>query len=261
MSVPAAAVLFPDGPTDGPPLASSTGTAIRDTAEAATGHALRELVERDTVAVWWYNRLVPHRLPASRSMAALPPDVATHLDERPRLVWHLLLDTDLPAAVIVAVSCEADGRAVALGAAAAETVDAAILASTLEMLQIETSLIQMRMAAEAGAIEPPPLLLWSNGTDALASPVLHGTDARPPAGPPPGDTDALLAALRAADIDVVAVDITRPEIPIPVVKIVSPVLRDWGPRFAPGRLTELPVSLGLREAPLAEGDLAEPFPL
>lgn len=261
VAVPASVILFPDAETAGPPLASSTGTAIRDTTAGATRHALLELTERDAVAAWWYNRIVPHRLPAKTSVAQLSPELGSYLAERERLVWHLVLDTDLPVAVVVAVSCRADGTRPALGAAAAPSLTVAVGASTLEMMQVEVSLEQMRAAAEAGVIEPPPLLAWSERTDALRLAMLHGTTERPPAGPPPADADALVAAMTAAGIDVVAVDLTRPEIGIPVVRVVSPHLRDWGPRFAPGRLFELPVALGLRTAPLTEPELNEPFVL
>ena len=48
---------------------------------------------------------------------------------------------------------------------------------------------------------------------------------------------------------------TRNGIGVPTVKALSPVLRDWQPRFGPGRLYDLPVTLGLKSAPLAERDL------
>jgi len=55
-------------------------------------------------------------------------------------------------------------------------------------------------------------------------------------------------------------DQTRPEIGLPVVKVIVPGLRHFWTRFAPGRLYDAPVRLGWLERPLAETDL-NPIPM
>jgi ribosomal protein S12 methylthiotransferase accessory factor len=56
-------------------------------------------------------------------------------------------------------------------------------------------------------------------------------------------------------LDFLVLDQTRPDIEVPVVRVIVPGLRHFYRRFAPGRLYDVPVKLGLRERPLSEGDL------
>lgn len=250
--LPATAVLLDEDRRLGlgSPFTSSTGTAARADLAGATRHAVMERVERDAVAIWWYNRLPAPRLAENAARSALPEALAGWLGERRRVTWHLLMPHDLPATTVVALSARADGTRPAIGAAASLDPARAVLSATLEMLQGEIALAQMRAAAPDPA---PPLLAWSETTNALAAPELRGEGFAPL---PAASTDeALLAAFDAAGIDVYLADLTRPELGLPVVRAVSPQLRDWLPRFAPGRLYDVPIALGLRAAPTAEAAL------
>jgi oxazoline/thiazoline synthase len=59
-------------------------------------------------------------------------------------------------------------------------------------------------------------------------------------------------------LDFLVLDQTRPDIGVPVVRVIVPGLRHFYRRFAPGRLYDVPVKLGLRDRPLAEDEL-NPF--
>ncbi len=256
----ALAALFGEDARRGLPniFSTSTGTAVRDSHEAAARHAILELVERDAVAIWWYNRLPAPRLDPRFTAAALPGNLSAWLTGRRRHTWHLLIPTDLPAAAVVALSARADGSHPAIGAAAAVDPADAVRAATLEMLQGEISLITMAAAQrEPDPPPPPPLYAWSRATDAFAAPNLAGAGIAP--APEPGSFAALEAHFAANGITILTVDLTRSELGVPVVKALSPQLRDWLPRFGPGRLYDVPVALGLRAAPLAEADL-NPIP-
>jgi len=54
---------------------------------------------------------------------------------------------------------------------------------------------------------------------------------------------------------VLAVDQTREDVGLPVVRVVVPGMRLFRARFAPGRLYDVPVALGWRREPAAETDL------
>jgi ribosomal protein S12 methylthiotransferase accessory factor len=61
-------------------------------------------------------------------------------------------------------------------------------------------------------------------------------------------------------LEVLVLDQTRPDIGVPVVRVVVPGLRHIRPRLAPGRLYDVPVSLGWRSTPLQETALNDlPF--
>ena len=63
---------------------------------------------------------------------------------------------------------------------------------------------------------------------------------------------------RKHGLDFLVLDQTRPDIEVPVVRVIVPGLRHFYPRFAPGRLYDVPVMLGLRDGPLSEEQL-NPF--
>ena len=56
-------------------------------------------------------------------------------------------------------------------------------------------------------------------------------------------------------LDFLVLDQTRPDIEVPVVRVIVPGLRHFYRRFAPGRLYDVPVKLGWRERPLSENEL------
>jgi ribosomal protein S12 methylthiotransferase accessory factor len=74
------------------------------------------------------------------------------------------------------------------------------------------------------------------------------------------DCDSIRAIARRAGLDILVLDMTRPDIGMPVVKVIVPGLRHFWPRFAPGRLFDVPVRLGRLAAPTAYEDL-NPVPL
>ena len=58
-----------------------------------------------------------------------------------------------------------------------------------------------------------------------------------------------------AGLEVLALDQTRPEVGLPVAKVIVPGSRHFWARFAPGRLYDVPVRMGWLDAPRAEADL------
>src|SRR5262249_46389929 len=70
--------------------------------------------------------------------------------------------------------------------------------------------------------------------------------------------EQVLACVKLASrhgLDVLVLDQTRPDIEVPVARVIVPGLRHYYRRFAPGRLYEVPVRLGLRKRPLREAEL------
>jgi oxazoline/thiazoline synthase len=66
--------------------------------------------------------------------------------------------------------------------------------------------------------------------------------------------------VETAGMEVLLLDQTRPSVGVPVVRMVVPGLRSMRPRFAPGRLLDVPVGLGrLSSAP--RPDALNPVPL
>jgi ribosomal protein S12 methylthiotransferase accessory factor len=61
-------------------------------------------------------------------------------------------------------------------------------------------------------------------------------------------------------LDFMVLDQTRADIEVPVVRVVVPGMRHFYKRFAPGRLYDVPVKLGLRDWPVPEDELNQIHP-
>ena len=74
------------------------------------------------------------------------------------------------------------------------------------------------------------------------------------------DVRACQALVERAGMEMLVLDQTRPEVGLPVAKVVVPGLRHFWARFAPGRLYDVPVGLGWLPRVLAEEEL-NPIPM
>ena len=74
--------------------------------------------------------------------------------------------------------------------------------------------------------------------------------------------DQVLACVKLAKrlgLDFLVLDQTRPDVGVPVARVIVPGLRHLDRGFAPGRLYDVPVKLGLRKRALREAGL-NPLP-
>jgi ribosomal protein S12 methylthiotransferase accessory factor len=70
--------------------------------------------------------------------------------------------------------------------------------------------------------------------------------------------NACVDIARRAGLDFLVLNQTRPDVEVPVVRVIVPGLRHFYRRFGPGRLYDVPVKLGLQDRPLPESELT-PF--
>ena len=66
---------------------------------------------------------------------------------------------------------------------------------------------------------------------------------------------ACVDAVRRAGLDFMVLDQTRPDIGVPVARVIVPGMRHFYRRFAPGRLYDVPVKLGWLDRPTPESEL------
>lgn len=76
-----------------------------------------------------------------------------------------------------------------------------------------------------------------------------------PSGDLAEDVRTCVRLARERGLEVLVLDQTRWDTPLPVVKVVVPGLRPWWARFAPGRLYQVPRDLGWITEPLSEDRL------
>src|SRR5262249_4098935 len=93
--------------------------------------------------------------------------------------------------------------------------------------------------------------------------------AKNPVLPPPLGLNVPLDSVRGqvapcarvaarAGFDFLVLAQTRPDVGVSVVRVLAPGMRHFYKRFAPGRLYDVPVKMGLLDKPLREGELT-PF--
>ncbi|WP_461028981.1 TOMM precursor leader peptide-binding protein, partial [Streptomyces sparsus] len=268
-------VREPDFSHVGLPWADSNGNAAGSSVEDAVVHGFLELVERDAVALWWYNRT---RHPAVDLDAFDEPWLAalrrTHA-ALGRSVWALDLTSDLGVPVVAAVSHRAGAPAeeIAFGFGAHFDPRTALRRALTEMGQLlppgadpSAAPSQTRETLDA---DPELTDWWQHGTvrnqpyllpDPGESPRTPGDFAFTAATDFRQETDAAERLVGAAGMELLVLDQSRPDVGIPVVKVLVPGLRHFWARFAPGRLFDVPVQTGLLARPTAYESL-NPIPL
>ena len=221
----------------------SNGVAAGNSVDEALLQGLLELVERDSVALWWYPRA--HRpgvdldaLDDPRVRAAMAP-----LGARGRMVWVLDITSDLGIPAMVALTSDADGGRVLTGFGAHTDPVIAVVRALTEVAQSEAGLSELKSDAMP-EVEGEWLAAVTTATDPWLAP--HGCSPLTPGRSLDLDEslDAVLAALSRAGLEAWWMDLTRRDIKLPVVRTVVPGLRHFWNRFAPGRLYDVPVDLG-----------------
>jgi ribosomal protein S12 methylthiotransferase accessory factor len=184
------------------------------------------------------------------------------LNGRQRRSHVLDISSDLNIPVFVAISYETDGSAVALGFGADFDPDRAVFSALLEMCQMEISFeIFQRQKTESSH---PGLATWLEAADlascAWCKPLsgeavdLQPNRARRLDGSRPV-LERCLEICDAHDLRVFYIDLTREEIGIPAARTIVPGLRHYKPRFASGRLYDIPVRLGWQATAMDEAQV------
>jgi ribosomal protein S12 methylthiotransferase accessory factor len=225
----------------------SNGVAAGNSVDEALLQGLLELVERDSVALWWYSRA--HRpgidLDASddpRVRAALAP-----LRARGRDVWVLDITSDLGIPAMAALTSAPDGGRVLMGFGAHVDPVIAVVRALTEVCQSESGISDWNAEITPEGvpeIEGEWLAAVTTTTDPWLAPHGSAPLARASTLDLHESLDAVLAALSKAGLEAWWMDLTRRDIGLPVVRTVVPGLRHFWNRFAPGRLYDVPVSLG-----------------
>ncbi|MET8772761.1 TOMM precursor leader peptide-binding protein [Streptomyces sp. NPDC004658] len=252
--------------------ADSNGCAAGSSLEDAVVQGFLELVERDAVAVWWYNRL---RRPAVDLDAFDDPWTArlrTGLAALGREVWALDLTSDLGVPCVAALSRRTDRTPedIVFGFGAHHDPRVAVLRALSEMGQLLPAVLGARPDGTGYAVDDPAAVAWWTRATTANQPYLLPDPGQSPRSPSAyghvprqdlaHDIDAMVTLMRGAGHDLLVLDQTRPDVGLPVVRVLAPGLRHFWARFAPGRLFDVPVRTGLRERPTAYGDL-NPIPM
>ena len=244
--------------------ADSNGCAAGNTIEEAIVQGFLELVERDAYAIWWYNRSQRAEVDLSQFDDSYVRDLHAQLADEGRKLWVLDVTSDLGVPTYVAILhwMQNGQENIEFGSGAHFDKRIALLRTLTELNQFLSIGLMGGGSGEKPSLDGvTPLRLQDHP---FLTPASH--PKVPPAtsnvGPLDNTRDQVLACVdlaRRAGLDFLVLNQTRPDVEVPVVRVIVPGLRHFYQRFAPGRLYDVPVKLGLRDRPLPESELT-PFP-
>jgi len=256
------------GPGEEIARADSNGLAAGNCLEEAILHAFLELVERDAVAIWWYNRTRQAEIALQDVADPFVQGVVRLHDRLERRVWVLDLTSDLGIPVFGGVSAVADGSRIIMGFGAHLDRAIALRRALCELGQALPLALASEEDRRRTLLPDHPLALhwWRNET-LETQPYLVPAGVRTldefaayESADLLDDVRECVMRARRAGLEVLCLDLTRPEIDLHVARVFVPGLRHFWRRLAPGRLYDVPVQLGRLEAPLSESSL-NPFPM
>ena len=247
--------------------ADSNGSAAGLTREEAMLQGLLELIERDSVALWWYNR-------ASRPALALESfedgwcgELTRSYRAMGRELWVLDITADLQIPAFAAVSRRVDtSEQLLVGFGAHLDARLAVRRALTEMNQL---LAVVHTARRGGKTLEAETAVWLATATLAQHPYL-----RPSAVPPVdssrfprlasedfrGDILFCQRLVEERGLELLVLDQTRVDVGVPVMKVIVPGLRHFWARFGPGRLYDVPVAVGWVTEPRAEAEL-NPVPV
>lgn len=232
----------------------SNGDAAGSCVEEAVLQALLEVVERDAVGIWWYNRLSRPAVAIEAFEDDFLEKLRGHYAGQGMDVWLLDVTTDLGIPTFVAYGETADAERFSIGCGC--HLDPRLAA--------ERALTEFNQLHDPTGKHPLPWKPREHPDASFLRPDLSAPARR--YGPVESFDDILhavqfvLAKLEAAGLEALALNRTRPDLELSVVRVIVPGLRHFWRRLGPGRLYTVPVQLGWLSRPLLESEL-NPVPL
>jgi bacteriocin biosynthesis cyclodehydratase domain-containing protein len=251
-------------------MGCSNGNASGNNLEEAVLQGFCELVERDAVALWWYNRLLKPGVAVESFEEPYLLDLIGYYQTLGREAWALDITSDLGIPAFAAASrlCAGPEERILFGLGCHLDARIALQRAFAEMNQM-LGLAQGGEDAKL-AIKDEETVSWLK-TATLANQPYMAPDkavaAKRREDYPSLCSGDLLEDIRLCrriveerGMEVLVLDQTRPDVKMPVVKVIVPGLRHFWARFAPGRLYDVPVQMRWQKRPLAEEEL-NPIPI
>lgn len=234
---------------------NSNGCAAGNTLEEALLQGFLELVERDATAIWWYNKIprptVSFDMLTDENIRLIRQTLAMEWD-----YWALDITHDFQIPVMVAVARHKKGKTYRLGFGCHINPVLACQRALTELCQLIAiknrgpAVFDFNRIADEPFLRPKDNTPQKKKSDFIAA---EHADIR---------NDILYCVRKATDLSLktLAVDYTRPDIPIHTARVIVPGLCHIWPQFGNTRLTTVPVAMGWNKTELTEDQL-NPLPL
>jgi oxazoline/thiazoline synthase len=243
----------------------SNGCAAGNTIAEAIVQGFLELVERDAYAIWWYNRLQRAEVDVGQLDESYGRDLQAQLAEAGRRLWVLDVTSDLAIPTFVAIThwTQNGKENIEFGSGAHFDARIALLRALTELNQFLSIGLMGGGTGEKSSLDgSTPLRLQDHPflTPSAKQMVQPGFSSKFGRLEACDQVTACVGVAKQVGLDFLVLNQTRPDIEVPVVRVIVPGLRHFYRRFAPGRLYDVPVKLGLRDRPLLEDELNPAHP-
>ncbi len=245
----------------------SNGQAAGNTVEEAVLQGMCKVVERDAVGMWWFNRLQRPGIDLDSFEDPYIDVLRTFYRERGRNLWALDLTNDLGMPVFAALSRrECDVQDIMLGFGAHSDPVVALFRALTELNQFLPFVAHRNEQGQTiYGTDDGATIEWCRNVTVdsdpwlLPHPEFEYRHVRSFEQPSTRRLDHLVQRqvekFASVNIETIIINQTRPEIDLAVVKVLAPGLRHFWRRTAPGRLYDIPVSLGWMAAANTEENL------
>ena len=254
--------------------ADSNGCAAGNTMEEAILQGFMELVERDSIALWWYNRVKRPRVDLDSFDEPYFQALKDYYQTLHRELWVLDITSDLNIPVFAAITKRTDREIedIVLGYGVHLDPKIAIQRALTEVNQILPAVLSANADGStqyAPSADPLAVDWWKIATlenqrylvpDESIAPKVCGDYPKVWSDDLRDDVMTCKQITEKHGMEMLILDQTRPDIGLKVVKVIVPGMRHFWKRLGSGRLYEVPVQLGWLKAPLEENKL-NPFPM
>ncbi|MBE9229210.1 TOMM precursor leader peptide-binding protein [Phormidium sp. LEGE 05292] len=254
--------------------ADTNGCAAGNTLEEAILQGFMELVERDSVALWWYNRIARPKVDLESFDEPYFQDLINYYRSINREIWVLDITSDLniPAFAAISRRCDRQVEDIILGFGAHFDPKLAVQRALTEVNQLLPPVLTANADGTtqyADSADPPVINWWKTAT-LENQPYLVPSSQIPAklySDYPRVNNEDLLDDIKLCQqiveqkgMEMLVLDQTRPDIGLRVVKVIVPGMRHFWKRLAPGRLYEVPVQLGWVKKAMTE-EMLNPIPV
>ena len=254
--------------------ADSNGCAAGNTIEEAILQGFMELVERDCVALWWYNQLVKPSVNLESFNEPYFEQLKQYYEGLNRELWVLDITSDLNIPCFAAISPrkEREVEDILLGYGAHFDPKIAISRALTEVNQILPNVLSFKEDGTTiynSSADPLAVKWWQTARLSNQSYLVPDSKIIPKKS---NDylqlaSDDLLEDVKLCQriveskgMEMLVLDQTRPDIGLRVAKVIIPGMRHMWKRLGAGRLYDVPVSMGWLKEALTEDEL-NPFPM
>ncbi|MEM9538520.1 MAG: TOMM precursor leader peptide-binding protein [Cyanobacteria bacterium P01_E01_bin.42] len=265
------------GYTDGHLLdcwADSNGCAAGNTMEEAILQGFMELVERDAVALWWYNFIHRPRVDLESFNDPYFQRLQAYYESLERDLWVLDITSDLGIPTFAAITNRRDRKVedIVLGYGSHLDARIAIARALTEVNQILPNVLSVKKdgSTQYPTSADPLAISWWTTVTLADCPYLKGDETgnkKTRADYQQMASHDLLEDVKLCqkivedrNMELLVLDQTRPDIGLRVVKVIVPGMRHMWRRLGEGRLYDVPLKMGWLTEKKAERQLNS-FPM